>query len=230
MRNLFVVLGLVAMCGMSQAADGVVDMTWDGCTGPLNKIPPPQGPLFLYLTVTGIDQLHKAYDVRFIYGNAAQQVPDAWRFDVDGCEGSTLIAQNVFSKACPAFMQAGTGNLQIRKVEFSPPTDPYVTTLMRVLLANAYAPVPSTNPGTTYLLEEVKFDLTYAVAGVGDPPNTCGGLEQELDFKVNYASYLDLNGIEVPFGRARNPLQVSVDGSVPARPTTWGAIRAQYRH
>ena len=223
-------LTTLAYAGVSQAADGTVNMTWDSCTGPVNKTP-TAAPANLYISVLGIDQLHKAYDVRFIYGNGSQTVPDAWRFDTDGCETNSLITQNVIAKACPAFMQTGTGNLQIKKVEFSPPLDHYATSLMRVLLANAYAPVASVNPATNYLLEQVIFDLTSAVAGPGDPGVTCGGLEQPMCFKLSYATYLDLNGIEVPFIRANSlSPKVTFNASVATRPTTWGSIRSQYRN
>ena len=222
------ILGALAVPGASHAANGVVNMTWHGCNGPLD-VTAPADTLSLYLTVSGIDQPHKAYDVRFIYGNAAQEVPDAWRFDAQGCEGSVLIRQDIaVAKACPSFMQAATG-LQIRRVDFVPPSEPYAQTMMWVLLANSYTPVTTVDPSATYLLERVLFDLSYAVPGAGDPPNTCGGFEQAMFFTLTRATYLDPNFNEFPFGRARLPLTVSVNTSVPARPTTWGAIKGQYR-
>lgn len=227
-------LSALAYAGVSQAADGTVNFTWDTCTGPIDKTPTP-ALANLYISVLGIDQLHKAYDVRFIYGNASQQVPDAWRFDVDGCETASLITQNVTAKACPAFQQAGTGALQIKKVQFSPALDGYATSLMQVLLADAYQAVPSTNPATNYLLEQVVFDLTSAVTGAGAPPTTCGGLEEPMCFKISHATYLDLNGIEIPFGRASSVVSVSANGptacpAVPVQSKTWGAIKNQYRN
>jgi hypothetical protein len=221
---------LCALAAPGHADDGLVNMTWNGCAGPLDVTPAPADTLSLYLTVSGMNGGHKGYDVRFTYGNSAQQVPDAWRFDPNGCEGSSRVRQDVsLPGTCPAFYQAGTHNLQIRQVDFSPPSDPYATTLMRVLLASVYDPVTAVNPGETYLLERVRFDLSHAVPGSGSGPLACGGLEQMMAFTLTSATYLDLNGIELNFGRARNPLTVTVNTVVPARPTTWGSIKGQYR-
>lgn len=235
MRILLLILIALSLPCTSHAADGVVDMTWDGCAGPIERNPAPADFLSLFLTVHGINREHRAYDVRFVYGNEQLEVPDAWRFDADGCEGSTLIEQQVtVRRTCPAFMHYGAGALQIRKVSFSSPTDPYATSLMSVLLANVY-PSVTANPDTTYLLERVRFDLSYAVPGVGDPPNTCGGFEQGMCFKLTWATYLDLAGTEISFGRARQPIlsvtvnQPSACAGLPARATTWGAIKGQYR-
>ena len=112
------ILSTLLVSGVSQAADGTVSMSWTSCTGPVDIAASPV-ITNLYITVTGMDVPHKAYDVRFLYGSATQQVPDAWRFDAAGCEGPTLIQQNLSSKSCPGFMQTASG-LQIKKVQFSP--------------------------------------------------------------------------------------------------------------
>src|SRR5689334_15465233 len=118
------ICGALAVAGVSGATEGTVSMTWDSCTGPLDKTTAVGASYDLYISVIGQDERHKAYDVRFWYGNSSQEVPDAWRFDADGCETSYGIQQDVliFGKTCPAFMQVGR-NLQIKRVEFSPPTD-----------------------------------------------------------------------------------------------------------
>jgi len=227
------ILSTLAVAGVSQAAVGTVDLSWDGCTGPIDKDVTTPAIVNLFITELGHDQPHKAYDVRIIYGNATQTVPDAWRFDAEGCEGTSLITQDVTSKLCPPFWQNAAGALQIKKVEFSPPQDNYEESLMRVLLANAYQDVNTVVPTTRYLLEVIKFDLTSAVVGAGSPPATCGGLEVPMCFKLSYATWLDLAGNEIPFNRGVT--QVSANGatacpSVPVRPKTWGAIKGQYRN
>lgn len=228
MRALF--FGLAILASPAVAQTGTVEMSWDGCTGPIDKTTSVGAPYDLFISVIGQGDGHKAYDVRFLYGNASQTVPDAWRFDLNGCETSSQVQQDVVSKTCPAFMQAGLGNLQIKKIEFSPVTDGYPTTLMRVLLANAYQPVSTSDPGTRYLLEHVRFDLSAAVAGAGSPPDSCGGFEQAMTFQMTYATYLDLNGIEIPFVRAYQGPKVTFNAQVPARPTSWGSIKSQYRN
>jgi hypothetical protein len=227
------ILSTLAVAGVSQAAIGTVDLSWDGCTGPIDKTTTTPGFYSIFITELGHDQPHKAYDVRIIYGDANQTVPDAWRFDADGCEGTSLITQDVTSKLCPPFWQNVPGALQIKKVEFSPPQDGYATTLMRVLLANAYSDVSVVNPATRYLLEVIKFDLNAAVVGAGSPPITCGGMEVPMCFKLSYATWLDLAGNEIPFNRGIT--QVSWQGpsacpAVPVLPKTWGSIKNQYRN
>jgi hypothetical protein len=233
------ILSTLVVSGVSRAADGVADMTWNNCTGPVAKdISVATTGYEIFLSVLGIDQLHKAYDVRVIYGDASQTVPDCWRFDVAGCQGSGAILQEVSAKACPAaFDQATPGGLLLKKVILSPITDPYAPTLMQVLLANSYAAgVSAVNPATRYLLEGIKFDHSFSVTGAGNPPADCGGFEKAMCFKLSYATYLNLNGDEVPFGRARDPLSVTsyntavedICANVPAKATTWGHIKSQY--
>ena len=221
------ILSTLAVAGVSRAAIGTVDLSWDGCTGPVDKTTTTPGIYNLFITELGHDQPHKAYDVRIIYGDATQNVPDAWRFDADGCEGTSLITQDVTSKLCPPFWQNAPGALQIKKVEFSPPQDGYATTLMRILLANAYGEVNVVVPTTRYLLEVIKFDLSAAVVGAGSPPATCGGFEVPMNFKLTYAIWLDLAGNEIPFNRSRTT--VSFNGVVPVRAETCGSIKSQYR-
>jgi hypothetical protein len=228
------ILSTLLVSGVSRAADGMVTMNWNSCTGPIDIATENPAITNLYISVSGMDVPHKAYDVRFIYGNASQAVPDAWRFDATGCEGPTLIAQNTTSKSCVGFMQSASG-LQIKKVQFSPPSDPYATTLMQVLLANSYnAGVAVVDPNVRYLLEQVVFDLSAAVDGAGSPPATCGGFEQPMCFKLSWATYLDMASNEIPFGRAPvtsvSYLGASACGSIPAKPTTWGNIKGQYRN
>lgn len=231
MRQLLVglaILSSLAVAGGSQAAVGTVDLTWDGCTGPVDKTTNVAAPYDLFITVFGHDEAHRAYDVRIVYGNAAQTVPDAWRFDLDGCQGSSVIMQDITSKLCPPFYQNAAGALQIKYVRFSPSYDSYPLTMMQVLLANSYTAVNTVDPATRYLLERIRFDLSYAVAGAGSPPATCGGFEQTMNFKLTYATWLDLNAIEIPFNRSPT-LAVTFNGAVPVQATTWGSIKSQYR-
>jgi len=229
------ILSTLLVSGVSRAADGVVSMTWDTCTGPVAKDISTPAIASILISVLGIDVPHKAYDVRVIYGDATQNVPDAWRFDASGCEGSSLVSQDVSGKACATFQ--GLNSLQIKKVIFSPPSDPYAPTLMQVLLANSYNDgVLTVNPATRYFLEKINFDLSAAVTGAGDPPNTCGGFETPMCFKLSNATYLDMVGTEIPFGRATPTVSVTayngtpadVCANVPAKAATWGQIKSQY--
>ena len=232
----FAIVSILACPATTRAANGLVDMTWDGCTGPVDKTPAPADFLSLFVTVSGMDQAHRAYDVRFLYGNASQEVPDAWRFDAEGCQTNARIQQDFASKECPSFAQETDSSATIRAVGFVPPTDAYAITLMRVIFAHAYAPGNAVDPATRHLLERIQFDLNDAVAGPGTA-TTCGGFEQAICFAITHATFLDLDRNEVPFVRARTPLTVSFNGPiatcpgvVPVRPETWGSIKSQYRN
>jgi len=232
------ILGILAVAAVGQAANGTVDMTWDSCTGPVDKTTPVGAPYQLFISEIGLDQVHTAYDVRFIYGNASQTVPDAWRFETGGCQDG-LLTIDAASKTCPAFAQtANDSALQITRVEFSPESERYATTLIRVVFAKAYRNTPITPvPTTRYLLGRFSFDLSAAVAGPTDPGVTCGEFEEPMCFKLSTADWLtpwDVTQLEFPFERANPALSASFNGpsacpAVPARAKTWGSIKSQYR-
>jgi len=229
------VVWFVSVAGMSHAAVGTVDITWDGCTGPVDKTTTTPGFYSIFITVIGQDQPTRAYDVRVVYGNAAQEVPDAWRFDADGCETTARIQQDADSKECPPFGESASNNFVIRSVRFTQPSDPYPQTLMQVLFAQSSAPGNAANPATRYLLERIRFDLNAAAAGEGSA-TTCGGLEQPMCFSLVHATFLDVDRNEIPFNRSRPMLTVSFNGppgecpwAAPARAATWGSLKDQYR-
>jgi len=240
MRKLLLGLAIpsfLAGAAVSHAANGTVDITWDGCTGPVDKTTAVGAPYELFISEIGLDQTHSAYQIEFIYGNASQTVPDAWRFDVGGCEDGLLTMDAIISKTCPPFAQTANATaLRIKKVEFSPPSGQFATTLMRVMFAVAYANTPITPvPTTRYLLGRFSFDLTAAVPGPTDPGATCGGFEQPMCFKMSHAGWLDTNGQEIPFGPTAPAPSVSFNGpsacpALPVQATTWGSIKSQYRH
>ena len=221
---------------------GTVSFTWDACDGPLKKSTSAPGIYTAIVSVLGTEILHKGYDLKFVYGDGSQTVPDAWRFDAAGCQGSTFIsidylASKTIAKTCPSFMQDSPYPLSIKRAEFVPPFEPYASTLMWVELATSYPEgVQAVDPATRYFLGGLKFDHTYSVVGAGDPPNTCGGLETPMCFSLYEARVVDDTGLEYQF--ARDPyfptLTFNDDsavscGAVPARATTWGQVKAQYR-
>jgi len=232
--RIFASLLLLAATASISSAAGVVSINWNTCTGPTDKTPVPAAAgQKIVVSVTGHDQPHKAYDVRFVLGQPGG-LKDAWRFDDLGCEGPTLYAINVLdSKACAlAFMQTATG-LQIKKFTYDP-----LAQKATALLASAYSDVPSSNGAARYLLASFVFDLSAAVAGAGDPPNTCGGLDAPLCAALTNTSWLTLDGQEIQWDKSGTPYVTGNDalnaqhcpGSVPAMPKTWGSLKSQYRN
>lgn len=239
------VLAALAFASTSQATDGTIEMAWNGCVGlPDIASPAAAGQYSLYVSEVGNNVQHQAYQVRVIYGDNTQNVPDAWRFDAAGCQGSSFItidhlAPATVVKTCPSF-QGALQSLQIKDTAFTPPTDPYATTTMRLVLANAY-PVGTVGNGGRMFLARFLFDHSFSVAGPTDPGNNCGGFEKSMCFKLSVGTYLDMStpANEIPFVRnvaPGAPLFVTFNGdggacaAVPAKSATWGSIKGQYRN
>jgi hypothetical protein len=228
----------------ARAADGVVSINWDSCTGPVQRTWAGPGVYSIYVSVLGIDQPQQAYDVRVIYGDPRSQVPDAWAFEPGGCQAALdpqSVSLEYFPPAvdaanCPAFMGTSSPSGQFTSIQLAPPTDCYAPTQIRCVVAVTYHPgVTMLNTQTRYFLARFRFDHTRSVEGSGTPESTCGGAEIPVCFRLGSASYLTMDGTEIPFGRNYDN-QVILVGSgydcsseIPARPTTWGQLKAQYR-
>src|SRR5262245_64497594 len=88
---LFTFSGLT-VATLSYGASGTVDITWGNtCTPVVTDITPAVGPVSMIASVIGNDETHAAYQVRYLIASAALTVPDAWRFDAAGCQGSGLL-------------------------------------------------------------------------------------------------------------------------------------------
>jgi|SRR5687768_9100770 len=240
---LFMFSGLT-VATVSHGAHGVADVTWGvTCTPIVTDVVPTAGPVSLMFSELGNDQTHNAYQVRFIVGSATANVPDAWRFDAAGCQGSAFITINhlppaTAAKTCPAF-QGATASIQIKDFSFSPAEQGYATTLMRGVLANTYPAGNTSIPTTRYFLAQFIFDHTFSVAGATTPGADCGGFETPMCVAMlkngpATTTYLRMSdGAEFPF-EAGNHF-VTVNGiagcnAVPAQAKTWGQIKSQYRN
>jgi hypothetical protein len=72
--------------------------------------------------------------------------------------------------------------------------------------------------------------------GPQDPAVACGNLQVPVCFALTGASWLDLSGVETPWSIGSGYLTTNdsgnaqhCPGTVPARSTTWGAVKGQYR-
>ena len=178
-------------------------------------------------------------------------VPDAWRFDAAGCQGPaffSVFTSSTSKTTCPPLSGTSTP-LKIIDLSYSPLTNQQV-----LIVALSYQNAPQTaDPNETYQLAHLVIDHTYAVQGAGDPPNTCGGFEKPMCFTLwggydvhgdcvpanrsSHGSYYRSDGTQVDF--ALGPVEMAsfrIDAGIqacnlatPSQPTTWGAIRAQYR-
>jgi hypothetical protein len=245
LRTLGIVLGTIAVFAAAtvQAADGTLDLSWKQCSPVISGISSP-GDAAIYATVHGIDQAHKAYEILIAYGNAAQNVPDAWRFDPGGCQGSSRIAMDhvapdAVAASCPTF-QPGTV-LTVEVVGFVPAGDPsgYPSSnqMIKFQLADALGNAVDSNPATRYFLARFQFDHSHSVPGP-TMPGSCGGIDQAMCFKLMRAGYIDTSGNEHfwrspwapgPFPTLTFNSSEACAGETPALPSTWGQIRHQYR-
>jgi hypothetical protein len=211
-------------------------LSWDSCTGPLNRcIAPGEGDVGLYGWVIGQDAPHTGYDFRVdVYRQHGGLFPDAWRFDVPGCQGASFIQMRytspaALSKTCPTFERVDQ-SIHITDYGFDA-----LTGHCRIVMASAYpAGSLATDPAVRYMLGQILFNFTYAVAGPGDPGNTCGNVEAPMELHLTRAAWVDMaTGNEHDFATGRLTLVANDPlvgcAPVPARATTWGAIRGQYR-
>jgi hypothetical protein len=231
----------VAAGSPARAAHGVVDLSWHTCSPVVAHVEnPATGPLFLVASVLGNDQTHDAYQVRFVLASPWRTVPDAWRFDAAGCQGSDLLiihhlAPSNLVKACPSF-QGTSPSIQIKDYSFMPPGSGIATTVMRGVMASTYPAGRTSLPSQRYFLAAFIFDHTFSVPGATTPGTNCGGFEtpivgQLLTGIINgvwQTSYLrQSDHMEFPFDPGNT--FVSLGGAVPVTGATWGGIKAAYR-
>ncbi len=243
------VLLLFLASDAAHAGNGQILMTWgDTCTPLVTNITPTAGPVSLMFSEIGNDQAHTAYQVRFVLAADSYIVPDAWRFDAEGCQGSPALTINHMPpastvKSCPSF--AGLGpSIQIKSFRRILPGETYDPLhVMRGVLANTYPEGFTTAAGTRYFLAQFVFDHTRSVVGATTPGVDCGGFEapvcvQLLSGDPNLGAGASVwmragDGAVVPFDPPDVPF-VTIGGpldcvAVPVRSTTWGAIKSQYR-
>jgi hypothetical protein len=240
----FASAGLLAP-GRAEAI-GIVDLSWDACSPIVSeRVRDGAHPYSLYASVLGHDTPHRAYQVFIVVETigtppgAFTPYPDAWRFDVAGCQTTSLIridavAPLTVAAACPSFYAPPPPmqSFQIRDFSFDA-----VSNRARGVLANSYpsGSATTTNPAQRYFLARFEFDHTFSVVGPGDPGTgepelTCGEFETDMSIRLTSAEWLDLNGNQRSWLFGRTPVTFCSSCAVTsALPATWGAIKGQYR-
>jgi hypothetical protein len=235
---------LLAAAASHAFANPAVSLSWNSCTGPTNRTVSAGDVVDLYVSVLGQSQAARAYECFILVGYTTRTVPDAWRFDPTGCEGSANLQINHLAPAavagtCPSF-QGDLFSLQIKDFTYDP-----VSQFARITLEDAYPNNGAGNPAATdptqrYFLEDVHFDMQKASAGATPVDlSTCGGVERPVCFQLSDAEWIDLNigdnvwPIASPSVTANDPTNSTrCPGLIPtaSRPSTWGAIKNQYRN
>jgi hypothetical protein len=237
----------------ARAVVGTVDLSWDDCSPiQVNKQSSDPGPYAIYVSIMGHDEIVQGYEVWGVLGTSVGTTPDAWQFEVEGCQGFSRVTIDEFpppevAAGCPALPGAAV----VAQVEgFDPgahfihqpcPTcvSPYLPTMRRFVLANRYVTPVVTQPGTRYFLARFLFDHGASTAGTSDPGVTCGGFDESICFSLvpwKTGSVTGLDDTLVPFAIGQGWLTFNdpVNGmgcapAVPARNRTWGALKAMYR-
>jgi hypothetical protein len=212
----------------------------------------------LYVSVTGLEQAHKGYVANVVFtGNSpCRQImaaPDAWRFDPEGCQATLgTISFTAPSKTCPPLH--GNAPLLFTVQDFHV-DEQDLSGAMVAFGAAAYPQhVQVPDPNQRYVMMRIRFDLGDAVEGPGEPGLTCGGLETPMCFSLRTGYQytvqgecgIGIVGTEVNFVNTSDQ-QVGIapgqwyasfglePGSsmkcfefTPARPSTWGEVKARY--
>src|SRR4249920_3617074 len=109
LTRIFASMLILAATATASFADGVVTLTWNGCTGPVN-ITPASGPNNAFVSVLGQAQVAQSYQCIAIGGQPGGPMRDAWRFDPAGCDNGFFTlnhtAPSSVSKTCPSFQGA----------------------------------------------------------------------------------------------------------------------------
>ncbi len=235
---LALLLGVVAP-SLAQGTAGEVRLHWNPCfTGETQDlVPRPDVPAWLWASVRGHSDPHVAYEVWIAVGDCSNTLPDAWRFDAEGCQGPERIEINhlvpaAAIKMCPNF-QGVSPSIQIKSFQLAPPHLGLPASMGVLVLAVTYpAGSNAIVPSMRYHLLNVAFDHAASVAGPGVPGESCGGLESPMTFALipSRTNYVDSAGVEKPF-RIEQGVVTTHGGCapVPAATATWGAIKGQYR-
>lgn len=237
-RFLFSILFLVAAASTASAQSA--SFNWNSCTGPIDRTITADALNSAYVSVIGQSIPHKAYQAWIYLGSGnSGALRDAWRFDPDGCQGSSFITIDHLApasvvKTCPTF-QGTLQSIQIKDYSFDP-----LTGKGRAVIANTYPDGNFTqiNPAVRYFLARFLFDHTFSVVGATTPGVDCGGLEVPVcaHFLPNKVSWLNMDGIEFTYAYAQEYItansptnSVGCPGATPAASTTWGAVKGTYR-
>ncbi len=234
-------LTTLAVLATMPAGATTLDLSWNRCA-PIesNFIPGSEpGAISLYASATGQVEPHMGYEVWLLLGDANDVLPDAWRFDADGCQGPNRLQIDHLPpaaavKTCPSF-QGANQSLQIKAFQFAPPALGVPTTLGNLVIANSYPDgVATPDPNLRYFLARYFFDhFESSVEGEGTPGVSCGGFERPVCFSV-FAPRCNWQvanfGAVVPFEIGQGFATFRGEcKSVPATNTTWGQIKGQYR-
>ena len=232
-RILTTVAALAALsflAGPTFAQTGNVRLSWGTCDPVVQNLDftGPGQIATMVLSALGTGSPHKGYRFKVLVSSG---LPDAWRFDADGCNVGQLSLNTAgLSKACPAFQ--GTNPLPIFNYGYE--VDGAGTATYDVL--NAYNEVLAPNAGTRYTVFQGLFNHAFSNTGPRDPALECGNAEQPICFALVHTEFLNPDLTIIPFGVENDFLtwqdagnSTGCPGATQNEATTWGRVKGLYR-
>ena len=231
-------LFLLGLAAPRSAPATTIDLSWNACS-PIQAVIPNAfpGPVSLFVSAIGQDELHFGYQFRFALSGQFGQVRDAWRFDAVGCQTPYFLQVDthpnaVVAKTCPAFAGPFTTTQQW-SYQYELPETGVPGDMLSGFLSHTYeARSGPRDPAQRYFLGRFVFDHTFSVSGVTSPGIDCGGFEEPvcIELMPAHCSWRNLLGQPVAFNVGNGAVGFLESCTpLPAAPSTWGAIKVQYR-
>ena len=235
-RMLFVfsVAALSLAVAMPAAAQrGSLRMSWTNCDPVVQNLDftAPGQIANLVLSVAGAEDMHKGWRFKVLIGqNLSNPLPNAWRFDADGCNiGQLSMNTAALNKACLAWQ--GTDPLPI--FNFGHEADKPNTATFDCL--NAYFTADPV-AATRYTVWQAAFNHLFSDAGPQDPAVACGNAETQICFWLFYTEFLNpdltfgpFDSISEDFVTWQDPGNTNGCPTVQNQNSTWGRVKGLYR-
>ena len=236
MRSLILTTLASILLAAHVAATPTVSVHWTECPFPANESfnrNAGTGPIeTITVTVKGLSGPVRGAQVWLAFG-AQGPLPDAWRYDDEGCEAHRLtMSPGVVGGSCPPL--DGANPREITRFDYDP-----LTEKARLVFARAYDGFVA-DPSVTYTLGRFTFDHSA--------PDPCACLEAPVCIHMINASWVDADLVEYVFAVERefltwndpaNTTNCPSSGGdlltmgacvpTPAASMTWGRVKASYR-
>jgi hypothetical protein len=212
------------------AGAGTLRLSWDDCDPIVTNMNWVTAQEYkLVLSVTDSDLPNNGHRTKVLIGS---DIPEAWRFDSDGCQAGQLgVSHGAASKTCLAYQ--GAQPLGLNRYSYDP-----LTGKALLDISNTYDEfVPA--PGDRYTLWQAIFNHGFSVPGDDDPSLYCRFAAQPLCFVllVPTTEMLLVDGTKLPFDGADSEYATWEDPAnslgcplaTQARDATWGRVKGLYR-
>jgi len=226
-------VGLFLLAGAARADEGLI-LTWESCpdASPVSD-QAFDGPHAYVLSVglTGSGRTITSYEldlavVSFYVNCARGTFPPAWEFEPGGCNQDGMSIATLGEPGCDAVSAGGGVTFATYDVH------PGFSGARRVRVGVGLAAPVTLDPAKIYRLAKITFDHSQSVTGLSGV-GTCGQADDPMCIHLERATFTE-SGSEGqwPAGGFVDWVgQVSGGACLcdPAKPATWGDLKARYR-